>query len=332
MYSVILKNILDKLKVFLEKTYNAENYNALYPEYNGKKINEIFLKAEEVFLKIQGEWLKFKNKDITEKLLKDFCIEVSNIRGERFNREYPSLSTELPHPYERYRLQAFGEEILYQKQIQVIIRIPSDERFLIEDFDLEAKDFTYEQLKSLVKNKNNILISGGTGSGKTSLLNALLQEVDLKERIVTIEDSKELYVKNENKTELLISKQERGFTYEKALNIIMRSAPDRIFLGEIDTKNTLSFLRLANTGHSGMLSTIHANSAKEAIQAIISNALFSQNIAQNTLKGFIRSAIDYIIQIEAIREKIKGGGADDYIVKRKIKEIVDIKNEKSFYD
>lgn len=311
MASHILKNII--------KTY-FEKY--LQKFYDGKAVNEVIFMDKKIFLKVSGQWLRLEDEKINNKIIVDFAKELSNLRGERFNGNYPFLSTELPEPYSRYRVQCFGEEILYERKNQIIIRIPSDEKFELEDFFLEVKN-DYQSIRNLVKNKSNILISGGTGTGKTSLLNALLKEIDESERIVTIEDVKELHIKNENKAQIAISKQGRGLSYEEVLNLVMRSAPDRIFLGEIDTRNTLAFLRLANTGHSGMISTIHANSARDAIEALKSNALFGSTNISGQIDGFIRSAIDYIIQIQSKRIVING----ETKTQRIISEIRNLKNE-----
>ena len=95
-----------------------------------------------------------------------------------------------------------------------------------------------------------------------------------------------------------------AYTYKDGLNDAMRLRPDRIFVGEIDTRNTLLFLRLSNTGHEGMVSSIHANGVEEAIHAITLNAKFEgSSIEVKTLVEYFASAMDYVIQIKRDREK-----------------------------
>ncbi len=100
----------------------------------------------------------------------------------------------------------------------------------------------------------------------------MIENIPKNERVVTIEDSPELKISNEDQVNILVDKSGSGFfTYEDGLNAAMRMSPDRLLLGEIDTHNTALFLRLANTGHSGMISTLHANSVVDAFIAICQN-------------------------------------------------------------
>ena len=145
-----------------------------------------------------------------------------------------------------------------------------------------------------------MLISGGTATGKTSFANSLLDEIPLDERVITVEDSPELHIHNPNKVQIVVSKNEAtNYTYEKALNDCVRMSPDRLLLGEIDTRNTTLFLRLNNTGHSGSISTLHANSVEDAIHAITMNAKFSGTQASDeAIVEYFIAAIDYVIQIK----------------------------------
>lgn len=269
--------------------------------------NEVIINREfEIELDKQGVFETHKNPNFNKKFLENFCIELATSRGLRFNENHPSLSCEIPigddkeSNYYGYRVQALHKSILYDSDISICIRIPTKTTFQLENFVLKA-NCSYEEIKSFIRNKKNVLISGGTGTGKTSFLNSLMSEVPINDRIVTIEDSQELRVKNPNKVQILISKNENKFTYENALNASMRMRPDRIFLGEMDTRNCLLFLRLSNTGHDGMLSTLHANNTADAIKAIMTNAMFSGFNDKEALRSYIRTAIDYIIQIK--REK-----------------------------
>lgn len=335
MYEIspALKGLFKGVEKYLKTHWNSKNMGAEYDErIEGKRINEVIFQHKNIFFDISGQWKKIEDESLTTKFLTDFCIEVGNIRGERFNSDHPSLATELPNPYSRYRVQALGSSVLYGGGITICIRIPNDERYPLESFVLGDKvkehGFDYEKLKSLIIEKKNVLVSGGTGSGKTSFLNSLLGEINLNDRIVTIEDSKELLIENDNRTEILISKQGKGMSYEDAINSAMRLRPDRIFLGEIDTRNTLTFLRLANTGHDGMVSTLHANTAESAIEALITNSKISSNtnIESDTLKDFIKTGIDYIIQLKTIKTKLESG---EVIMRKGVHEILDLKGRGS---
>ncbi len=162
------------------------------------------------------------------------------------------------------------------------------------------RQINYADFTNLVKQGKNILVSGGTASGKTSFVNCLIESIPSHERVISIEDSPELKISNENKVSIIVGKNEdTHYTYEDALNSAMRMSPDRLLLGEIDTRNVALFLRLANTGHSGMISTLHANSVEDAFLAIGMNIKIGsgKDISMEALLDFFIAGIDVIIQI-----------------------------------
>ena len=182
-------------------------------------------------------WDIIEDKRLSPAFLHDFLTQLALRRNQRFNQKYPSLSCELPEPYLRYRVQAQHQSILFNSDISICIRIPSKKRFDLESFILHEKliqqGWNHELIKDFIKDKKNVLISGGTGSGKTSFLNSLMQEIPLQDRVVTIEDSQELFVENPNKTQIAVPKEEDSiYTYTTAINNAMRLRPDRLFLGE----------------------------------------------------------------------------------------------------
>ena len=268
-------------------------------KYLTMDINEIcFNKEGELWLGKNGNYEIVKDEELDERYLLNFCEQLATARNLFFNIEVPHLSCSIPHT--RYRVNALHPSITATNNISINIRIPSDSKFPIESFFInENCNYTYEDLKGFVRDKKNILISGGTATGKTSFANSLIEEIDINGRIITIEDSPELHIKNLNKVQIVVSKNESAnYTYEKALNDSMRMSPDRLLVGELDTRNTLLFLRLNNTGHSGSISTLHANSVEDSIHAITMNTKFSGiNASDETIIDYFISAIDYVIQI-----------------------------------
>ena len=122
-----------------------------------------------------------------------------------------------------------------------------------------------EFIRLAVVNSYSILLSGGTSSGKTTFLNAILKEVPADERIITIEDTREVNPIQQNHLPLVASKGDQGearVTVETLLQASMRLRPDRIFLGEIRGAEAYSFLRAINTGHPGSITTVHADSLR----------------------------------------------------------------------
>lgn len=274
-----------------------------YFEIDG--ITEISVnKPKEVILEIKGEFDIRQDDRITAEFLMDFCKALASYRNLHFTLNVPHLSCSIPNT--NIRVQAQHPSISVSNELALSMRVPSKTIFPITAFKLNDNlGFDYEDIKQFIIQRKNILVSGGTGTGKTSFLNALLEFLPPNDRIVSIEDSPELRIKNHNKVQLLVAKNDQtAYTYKDGLNNAMRLRPDRIFVGEIDTRNTLLFLRLSNTGHEGMVSSIHANGVKEAIHAITLNAKFEgSSIEVKTLVEYFASAMDYVIQIKRNREK-----------------------------
>jgi pilus assembly protein CpaF len=159
-----------------------------------------------------------------------------------------------------------------------------------------------ELLKGIVKAKLNILISGGTGVGKTTLLNVLSRFIPDHERVVTIEDSAELQLKQQHVVRLetrppnIEGKGE--VTQRDLVRNSLRMRPDRIIVGEVRGSEVLDMFQAMNTGHDGSLSTIHANSARDALMRLETLvALTGLNIQSSFIKRYISSALDVIIQL-----------------------------------
>lgn len=271
----------------------------------------IFNRPCEINIDYGDHWEIVQDPKLDIKFLNNFLIELATRRNQRFDETHCHLSCELPDPFLRYRIQAQHKSSLFNSDIAICIRIPSKEAFKLESFTLSQnvinEGWTYEKIKELIRDKKNVLLSGGTGSGKTSFLNSLMGEIDPGERVVTIEDSQELRVENVNKTQLAVPKiATEIYSYQVAIDNAMRLRPDRLFLGEIDIRNTFSFLRVNNTGHAGNLSTLHANNPKDAIKAIKTNIILGgglSSVDDRMLDSLIVTAIDYIIQIARVKNQ-----------------------------
>jgi pilus assembly protein CpaF len=160
----------------------------------------------------------------------------------------------------------------------------------------------FEALKAAVRAKLNIVISGGTGAGKTTLLNVLSGYISDAERIVTIEDSAELQLQQEHVVRLECrppNVEGKGAVRQRELVInALRMRPDRIVVGEVRGEEALDMLQAMNTGHDGSLTTIHANTPRDAVSRLETMALMSNlNLPEKALRQQIASAVALVVQI-----------------------------------
>ena len=160
-------------------------------------------------------------------------------------------------------------------------------------------------LKGIIESQLNVLVSGGTGSGKTTMLNMLSRFISEQDRIITIEDSVELKLKQEHvirletRPENIEGKGE--VTSRDLLRNCLRMRPDRIIIGEVRGNEVLDMLQAMNTGHDGSLTTIHANSPRDALLRLETlMAVAAHNIPNDAVKRYISSAIHVIIQVGRI--------------------------------
>ena len=164
-----------------------------------------------------------------------------------------------------------------------------------------------ELLQGCVKARLNILISGGTGAGKTTLLNVLSSYLSDRERIVTIEDAAELQLHQEHVVRLETRPpniEGKGAIYQRQLLInCLRMRPDRIIVGEVRGEEALDMLQAMNTGHDGSLTTIHANSPRDALSRLETMvAMSALNIPDTAVRRQIASAIDVVVQISRLSD------------------------------
>ena len=164
-----------------------------------------------------------------------------------------------------------------------------------------------EVLQSVVKGRLNILVSGGTGSGKTTMLNVLSGFIPPDERILTIEDSAELQLQQPHVVRLETRPpniEGRGeVTQRDLVRNALRMRPDRIILGEVRAGEALDMLQAMNTGHDGSLTTIHANTPRDALTRIESMVAMSGiNLPQKPLRAQVASAINIVIQLERLED------------------------------
>src|SRR5712692_4682440 len=203
--------------------------------------------------------------------------------GSRINAIIPPLAVDGPH----LSIRRFGH-------------IPISEEDLLANQTLTPP--MLELLKGAVKSRLNIVVSGGTGAGKTTLLNVLSGYISDKERIVTIEDSAELQMKQRHVVRLECrpaNVEGKGAFMQRQLVInSLRMRPNRIIVGEVRSEEALDMLQAMNTGHDGSLTTIHANSPRDAIARMETMAVMANlNLPEKAIRKQIASAITLVLQV-----------------------------------
>ncbi len=176
---------------------------------------------------------------------------------------------------------------------------------------LDYKSITPEVagfLKDVVESRHNVFVAGGTGSGKTTFLNALSNYIHPWERVITIEDSAELQIKNipnlvRMETKKANSKESNEITIRDLIKASLRMRPDRIVVGEVRGEEALDMLQAMNTGHDGSLSTGHANSPEGMISRLETMVLTgSADLPLEAIRMQIASAVDYIVHLSRLRD------------------------------
>ena len=162
-------------------------------------------------------------------------------------------------------------------------------------------------LEACVKAKLNILISGGTGTGKTTLLNILSSFIDSDERIITIEDAAELRLHQSHvislETRLTNYEGEGEVTIRDLVRNSLRMRPDRIIVGEVRGKEAFDMMQAMNTGHEGSITTLHANNPEDALNRLETMIMMNEmEIPVSAIRGYIENAIDIIVQIDRLTD------------------------------
>lgn len=304
-----------------EQSYNysieeiKQTVNDLFSEYRGfgildkflesNEINEIMINSfNEIYLEKNGMIVKsdhnFSNTDEYMRIIQKMVSES----GREVNLSNPIVDINLE---DGSRVNIVLNPISRDNPV-VTIRKFSDKTLRIgqlinfNTLNIIAARFISE----LVKSKYNIMIGGGTSSGKTTFLNALSEFISKEERIITIEDSRELKLIEIENWISLESRQANSsnkgeITIKDLIKNSLRMRPDRIIVGEVRADETLDMLQAMNTGHDGSISTAHANSSRDMISRLETMVLrSSDNIPIEAVKRMINSSIEIIIQLKRV--------------------------------
>ncbi|HEY3657499.1 MAG TPA: P-type DNA transfer ATPase VirB11 [Steroidobacteraceae bacterium] len=303
----------------------ALTLRALRPLLSDPAVMELCInRPQEAFLETGGGWrcesLPYADFEWCKRLAK----LVANSTQQRIDATSPLLSASLPTGE---RVQIVMPPATTAGCVAIAIRRPADEVWSIEDLAgrgifrktrpashlLDDTELDLKHLLSIgdyptfmrlaVKSRKNILVSGPTGSGKTTWTKALIREIPSDERLITIEDANELVLdRHPNHVRLYYSKDDQGVarvTPKQLLESCLRMKPDRILLAELRAEEAFDYLRNVNSGHPGSITSVHAASAELAFEQLV--LLVKQNpggrdLARTDIKSLLHLLIDVVIQ------------------------------------
>jgi type IV secretion system protein VirB11 len=271
---------------------------------------------------VQGGLERHVAPELDETTLWRLARQIASLSNQGVSREHPLLSATLPGG-ERVQIIAppatRGPLVLaVRKQVVADLRLEDYDRTgafadlrLNGASDADVLDAqlsglldegrNVEFLKMAVRNRKNIIISGGTSTGKTTFLNALLKEVPLDERLILIEDTPEIQMDHQNGLGLLAVRGEQGearVTTDDLVQASLRMRPDRIILGELRGPEAASFLRAVNTGHPGSITTVHADSPRGAVDQLSLLVLQAGlNLGREEISEYVRGIVDVFVQL-----------------------------------
>lgn len=296
-------------------------FSILDPLLADEQVTEIMVVGpHKVAIEVGG---KTRRADVTfedEEHLVDVIARIARFCGREINEAQPLLDARLP---DGSRVHASlkvvcptGPELTIRK-----FRSQLSLERLIQFGSLDER--LADLLRRLVVGRTNILVSGGTGSGKTTMLNILSEFIPDHERIITIEDSRELQIRQWHWVAMEARPaniEGRGeITIRELVRNSLRMRPDRVVVGEVRAGEAFDLLQAMNTGHDGTMGTIHANSASDCIKRMESLVLMAgMDLPYAAIRQQIASAIDAIVQIKRLRDG-----------SRKVVEVAEIAEERS---
>ncbi|MBQ9359552.1 MAG: CpaF family protein [Lachnospiraceae bacterium] len=270
-------------------------------------VTEIMVNGtDDIFIERNGMISKWDKRFDSEEKLRSVIQQIVAKSNRVVNEASPIVDARLENGA---RVNVVMNPVAINGPILTIRRFPDDPISMKDLIGFSSiTPEAAEYLKRLVISGYNIFVSGGTGSGKTTFLNALSEFIPSTERLVTIEDSAELQIRG---IDNLVSLETRNANVEglKEISIrdliktSLRMRPDRIIVGEIRDGAALDFLSAANTGHDGSLCTGHANSAKDMLSRIETMVLMGMDLPLPAIRRQMASAIDIIVHLGRLRDK-----------------------------
>ena len=299
-------NQRERAQITQDVVYEVLGLGPLEPLLADTTVNDILVNGhKQVFVERQGRLeltsVRFKDDAHLKKIIEKIVSRI----GRRIDESVPMVDARLA---DGSRVNAIIPPLAIDGpslSIRKFSKDPLQLYHLVEKRSLTPE--IGELMKAIVQARLNVLISGGTGSGKTTLLNIMSGFIPNNERIVTIEDAAELQLRQDHVVRLETRPaniEGKGEIAQRELvKNALRMRPDRIILGEVRGAESLDMLQAMNTGHDGSLTTVHANSPRDAltrIETLVSMA--GLNLATKAMRHYVSSALDVIIQIARLSD------------------------------
>lgn len=300
-------SIQDKVKLRKELFNSLRKLDVLQELIEDKSITEIMINgASKIFVEKEGAITQCNLEFESNNRLQDVIQTIVSQSNRIVNESSPIVDARLE---DGSRVNVVLPPIALDGPILTIRKFPEKPITMDGLIQLGALNTEVDQfLNVLVKAKYNIFISGGTGSGKTTFLNALSNYIPKDERIITIEDSAELQINSIANLVRLECRNanlegKNAITIRDLIKSSLRMRPDRIVVGEIRDAAAIDLLAAYNTGHDGSLSTGHANSVKDMLNRLESLVLQGVDMPVQAIRRQISSAIDIIVHLGRLRDK-----------------------------
>lgn len=302
-------SINEKERIRKEVFNSIRRLDILQELIDDKDITEIMINgSDRIFIEKNGSIGPWEKKFESHQKLIDIIQQMVSKSNRIINEASPIVDSRLP---DGSRVNIVLPPIALEGPIVTIRKFPSQSITIQKLIELgSVSEEVSEFLEKLVVAGYNIFVSGGTGSGKTTFLNVLSNFIPKDERVITIEDSAELQIKNvPNLVRLEVRNAnvegKNGVTIRDLIKSALRMRPDRIVVGEVRDAAAIDMLQAMNSGHDGSLSTGHANSSVDMLNRLETLVLMGTDIPLMAVRKQIASAIDIIIHLGRLRDKTR---------------------------